>query len=117
MINPAHFRSIAVVPHVKLVRRNRVRFLKAMCQGSDQFVLKRRTSVSERPRLLQMLIGALRANTRFMFAHFAPNQIVEGAGSVSDSPMRHDALGIEFESLLEAPRAFNEIEAEAPVQA
>src|SRR5258708_7918199 len=50
-------------------------------------------------------------------AEVAPSGVVESPGAVSDAPMRHDAIRIELERLVETLHALFLVEAEAPVQA
>ena len=117
MVDAAHRGGVVVVPLVESLGADAVRLLEAPGQRLDQMTLRIFRSCAQPERDLEMLEGNLGEAIGLGLAVVAPGEIVEGPRAVGDAPMRHDAIRIELERLVETLHALFLVEAEAPVQA
>ena len=116
VVDPAHLRGVVVVPASNSSQRYPMRLLDPASQRLDQPVFQIRGLGRSRARRREVLAAELGGGVRLVLAVLAPGEVVERPAAESDSPMRHRAIGVEFESLEEALDAFLLVEAEAPIQ-
>src|SRR5690242_1238666 len=117
VMHPAHLRSIVFIPPVEFLQRNVVRLLETFRERFNQLVFNGSSARRKRTRFLDIFVCNAGAYAGLTLALFAPEQIVEGALTVGDSPIHHRALRIELFRFLETFHASFEIESETPVQA
>src|ERR1700757_1041976 len=94
-----------------------MRLLEALCQRFHQVPLRTFLAVAQDQSQLDMLDRQFGDVVSLDLPEIAPDQVIEWAGAVCDTPVSHDAIRIEGESSLKAFDSFFLIEAQAPFQA
>src|SRR5258708_11803747 len=94
-----------------------MRLLHAAGQRFYQLVFQIGRLVGQRARYLNMFEGDPGGSVRLLLTMLTPGQIIKRPATVSDSPMRHDTLRIEFERLPKTLYPLSLVEPKTPVQA
>src|SRR5260370_40515763 len=82
-----------------------------------QLVFQISRLVGQRASYLNMFEGAPGGSVRLPLPMLTPGQIIKRPATVSDSPMRHDTLRIEFEPLPKTLYPLSLVDPKTPVQA
>jgi hypothetical protein len=113
----SHGCGIVIVPLVKFMLWNRMRFLKPLRQCLNQHVFRLRRRVCSGAGALDVAVTECGRFSRLRPREIAPGHVVEWPGPIRRAPLRHHAIRVAFQRSLEAFYAFFVIEAEAPVEA
>jgi len=116
VIDATHLGGVIVIPAIVLGRLHGMRLGEAARKSLYKLVLEICRAMGQRAGLGDMGSRQLGGGGGLVLAVLAPDQIVEGPGSVGDAPVRHHASRVKLESPLEALDALFFVKGEAPVE-